>query len=247
MKTLIKLALAALLCVPAVANAGFEYTVIGESSSTDPSPPLTYGTPTISTVGPATIADFTPRNFAAISNGALGIIDITDGRLDLAITSTGGQPIEAITIEESGAYSLNGTNSMVSYGVTVVPTVTAIDGVATLINLDPISASGSEVATSDATTIGSWSETIELDIVAALAAKGITGSATAIEIALDNTLVGDAIADGLAFIDKKNFTVSAVPEPSSFLFLGVAAAGAVVWQKRRRDVITEDVVEGEEG
>lgn len=232
MKSILKLTLFfSMACFPAIANAGFDFMKLSESSTTDPSPPLTYGDPVVTpSTGATVVADFNPQFFAATSNGP---IDLTDGRMDLKLTGV-DDAIWSVSFFESGAVALQGTGSTVSYGVTIVPTITALGGVATNITLPTMTASGSTTATDDAALITNWSETLTLDLLA-LGYDNVS----MMEFNINNTLLADAVDGGLAFIDKKDFKVSAVPEPSSFLFLGAVLTGASFWNKRRTLLLEE--------
>ena len=230
----------AVLSTPALVDAGYSFTNISESSSTDPSPPLTFGLPPTVTNLPGTstvVADFDPVGFASSQTG-LGS-DITDGQLNFTIMATDDDKIIGVEFNESGSFTLTNAGSSVQYGLTVVPTVTMVDGSATSIALPPKTVSGTESTSG----LGNWTLHLGYDIAAAL--TGLTGvvdpySATKVEFAIDNTLVAVGTgATSVAFIDKKDFSVS-VPEPSSFLFLGAILTGTVLWQKRRNLAIEED-------
>lgn len=232
MKKLSFVATAVALLFASQAFAGFAFSNISENSPTGD--PLTFGLPpTVTQVGPATVGDFDPLNFSANASG-MGAADVTDGRLNFTLSSTGPTGIANVAFRETGGYALQGAGSLVTFAVTIVPEVTFVDGAATSIILPTMTASG-EANTSGP---GDWTLELELDVASALA--GLVSdplSVKSIDFAVDNRLVAiGQSATAVAFIDKKDFRVTAVPEPSSFLFLGLVATGALVRQKRRNAV-----------
>lgn len=234
--------LVALLITPAIANAGFLFSDVTETANTPGDSTPLYGTPTMS----GNQMDFDPAGFSAAAAGAG--VDITDGQLNFTLTAMPGSAIAGINIFESGDYTLAGavppgTNAtQVGYGLVLASaTVVEVDGVAvTPINLAAASIAGGADLTQGLAIASPWNLELDYDVSAALAAEGVTSvlGATKIEFAINNTLVAIGETSSSAFVAKKNFTVtaSAVPEPSSFLFLGLVMVGAVAW-KRRTSVV----------
>ena len=228
------LGLVTVLILTPFATAAIGFSGISESSPTGD--PLTFGTPTFTVVPPSSVvADFNPRGFSAVISGIES--KITDGRLDFTVMAMDGYSIGSISVAESGGFNILDDGSSVGYGLTVVPTILEVGGVGTVVPLPPKSMSGSE----STPEFGNWTLKLDYDVV--LAATGLIdnpNSITKVEFALNNTLsaVGSELNSG-AFIDKKEFqiTASAIPEPSSFVFvglLGICAMGWKKWQSRAK-------------
>ncbi len=182
--------------------------------------------------------DFDPTNFSSESSGLEA--DIVDAQLNLTIMARPGFTIPSVSISERGDFTLNGLAGEASATVAapIFIEVVEIDGVA----LDkPIDFAGSMIFTSGGDFLlseegigtGQFEGLAMFDLDALLAAEGVTGSATKVKVAMDNTLSTASVPGTAAFIAKKDFDSVAVtvPEPAS---LGLVAAGAVLVLRRRR-------------
>ena len=218
------------------------YTDVTESTSTDEEP--LFGAPTVT----VNQLDFDPSGFGASASN--GDIDITDGQLNFGFETLPGTGIRSLLIEEGGDYSfLNGeAATSVNFGVFAKVTVTEVDGV-TL----PLVGPGSqfEVIVNNGSSFTSpgglvqnapWSLGTLVELGPALASNGFGPDAavTAGEFVLNNTLIAASESGSLAFIAKKDFTITpggpldpdnVIPEPTAALLAGLALAGVVA---RRR-------------
>ena len=217
-----------------VTSGSINYTGISEESSTDPLP--LFGAPTL--VSDALV--FTPTTFSSASNNEDS--DITDSQLSLMIEVTGeGEKISKIIIEEAGDFSLAGPNARASVGSAYFVRPIQIDGQD--ISGNPPTLSGNVIFPQGGGINGGqfdspllegsatiWDGMVTIDIDAFLASQNMTGSATKVNITLDNTLATSSVSGSSAFIKKKdaevriNVQTEAVPEPTGIALLAIALA-----------------------
>lgn len=214
-----------------------DFINIVEDSNTDPIP--LFGAPTV--VGDT--LKFSPVSFGASSSNGVsvagpGAIDITDGTLQTTIVAKPGNVITNFNITEKGDYTLVGSPATASTftlaGIRVFVSVLEVNGSA----INPVSGSSVLIAnntnlTAGSVVLGLWSGSLNFDVSALLAANGISGQATRIQVGLDNQLIASSVNGTVAFIKKKDqdgVTIT-VPAPGAFALLGL---GGIVAGRRRR-------------
>ena len=212
------------------------YLDVTESNATDEEK---FGAPEIQ----GNELDFNPTNFRAQSDGTAVI---EDSQLNLTVMSLSPDaPIGQIVISEAGDFTLSGlgdAQAQATVGTTVQFTVKEVGGVAlspACIGTESLmfnpTANGEFALPGDQGTATPWSGTLDYDVDALLASCNVAGSATKVDVVLDNTLTAVAANGGAAFIAKKDFRglVINIPEPSAgcLLFSMVAGLGVVL---RRR-------------
>lgn len=187
---------------------------------------------------------FTPQSFVAYSAG--GMPDFSDSHLSMTIAAVANKVIQTVTFTEAGDYSLVGQGSALTRVAVAMPswlTVTKVNGVA----IDPIQIAGSGVfvpgglynlPAHEGTGVP-WNGNLQFDVTAALRANGIqAGYATEVILSLDNSLVATSEGATIAYIAKKvaQVTVDAepVPEPGTWVLLGIGAVGLVGYRWRRQ-------------
>lgn len=209
---------------------GINFLHVTESSGTDPVP--LFGPPKPFFIG----LDFDPQQFTAFGNG--GGNDFTDGQLNFAMRADPGTGIGQINLFESGDYTLAGLGTAATQafaGAIMRVTVTQIDGVnVTPITLSPFSASAAFNLPSNPGVAQPWSLAFTADINGALTALGrsFDVGATGLEVVINNSLGALSEAGSIAFISKKDFVISVVPEPTVTALL--AGSGLVGFLLRRR-------------
>jgi len=194
---------------------GVTFQDVRESSGTDPVP--LYGPPAPISVG----LDFDPANFVATASGHAQ--DITDGQLNLTLTSGPGVSISSLNLFESGDFTLAGSGTsatQVLAGAILRVTVTQINGVdVTPIILSPTNVSVSFNLAANPGVVQPWSLGTGLNIAGQL---GPDQRATQLEVVIDNQLLAFSECGSLAFIAKKDFGIqvgTVVPEASTVLLL----------------------------
>lgn len=184
--------------------------------------------------------DFDPQNFN--SEAANGTADTTVSALNFTISAHDGFGIPMFTISESGDFTLNGLAGEASATVAapIFIEVTEIDGVPLgapyeFNGLMTFTSGGDFFLTEEGIGTGIFEGTATFNIDALLAGEGETGSATKVEVALENSLSTASVAGTAAFIAKKDFdgvAVTVIPEPASLLLVG-AGAGLMASRRRR--------------
>jgi hypothetical protein len=189
---------------------------VTESSGTDPVP--LFGPPTPFVIG----LDFDPTNFVSFASG--GNSDVTDGQLNFGVSSTAGA-ITDISLFEAGDYTLVGAGTAATQalaGAIMRITVTEIDGAPVApIALTPVNASVGFNLLANPGIVQPWSLGLTSSISSQLMSQGVPFriGATRVEVVIDNSLVTMSETSSLAFIAKKDFRITLVPEPSSLLLL----------------------------
>ena len=214
------------------------YLDVTETANTPGDSEPQYGAPSI--LGDK--LDFDPAGFTATSTG--GLPDLTDGQLNFTMMGVPGAAISTISLSEGGDYNLLGTGTaatQIHYGLGLTSIVVLeVDGspLASPVSLGAISTGGSDDLSLGADLLTPWSLDMLYDVNAALDAAKVDYivGATKLEIAIDNTLAAISEASSIAFIAKKDFMVDVtvtpfdpfnIPEPSTFVLLGLALCGVV--------------------
>ncbi len=187
--------------------------------------------------------NFNPTNFRAQSSGAAVI---EDSQLNMTIMSNSPDVlVKQVIINEAGDFTLSGLGNAqaeATVGTNVEFTVTHVDGNV----LSPLcvgsaqlvftpNSNGEFMLPADQGTAVPWTGRLDYDVDALLASCGVDGSATKVEVVLDNTLTAVAADGGAAFIAKKDFrglTIT-VPEPSSLGLLLVSFGALSAFIRRR--------------
>jgi len=214
----------------------YVYRQVTESSLTDPVP--LFNAPSVS----GDTLKFNPTFQSTASAGNPGFAtDQTDGQLNFGIDAKQGQFISQFTFSEAGDYSLIGLPTAFAQATVSCPVnvrVTEVNGVAlasTILGQFNLTFTGGGVYTFPPTVSGGlWFGTGSFDVAALLAANGVSGNATKVEIAIDNKLTTLASNGAQATINKKlidGVTINVLPAPGSLALLGLAGLAA---GRRRR-------------
>ena len=202
------------------------YTDVTEDSGTD-DPPL-YGEPEIAP-GNANELDFDPSGFAATSTG--GPLDITDGQLNFGFYTLPGAGLDTLEITEGGDFTfagVGGAGTTVTAEALVTVNILAVDHE---LLVDPIVVTASNVFAADMATEGAgsgfWENGVLIEFGAVLPSGWELG-VTKAEVVINNQLVTNSELDSLAFIAKKDFTITPggdltpfIPEPATVSLLAV--------------------------
>lgn len=223
------------------AGTTVDYLGVQEESATDPGSGF-FGAPNVA----GDVMDFDPQAFAATSSGPDS--DITDSNLQFMIKAKPGNAITNVFFTEAGDTTLAGLagEAVTSVSTSIFIDVVEVDGA-------PVGISGSLIGTMIFTPkdeyklstgdSGSteWTGTLNADLGPYLAANGITGNVTKVNVSLDNTLRAESVQGTSAFIQKKDAdaliitveTMNIIPEPSTFIS-ALIAVGVGVLVKRRK-------------
>jgi len=206
----------------------------------------------------------TGLNFRVDVGGSTPVL-LKDGTLTMNISATNPVlgNITNFTLSEGGGYGiLGGTLATQVNAALQIPFnpagyvgglgITSLNGVP-LAQIIPVpytesftpgpGSSGAFTATASSITFsgpgsGTWSGFANFNIAGALAAAGKSGQrVTGLTLTLDNVLSGTAEANSIAFIDKKNFsisTVTAIPEPSTVILGLMGGFGLLACGRRMR-------------
>jgi hypothetical protein len=214
---------------------------VTESSFTD-SLPL-YGTPTV--IGDTLL--FALPGFGSYSSG--GTSDLTDGTLDTTIVADSGSYIGYIRFREYGDVSLSGTGTSSTYAAvanSIFLQILEIDEtpiipITTSVNTAFTPSDGDWNLADDGVQSGAlWQGELYVDITGLLTSSGKTGHATKVKLIMDNVLNTGSEAGTSAYIRKKATDgiqitpLEEIPEPATFLILGVGGGFLTLIRKRRK-------------
>jgi hypothetical protein len=200
-----------------------------------------FGAPTV--VGDQ--IDFDPVGFAANASGAGGN-DITDVELTFGIQAKPNEIITTIILTEAGDYTIagaGGAGTLAAVAANVIIEVFEVDGVAlgvpvqTNVQLAFAPSDGDYNLADDGQTIlGSWNGSLTFDVAAFLASESIDGSATRVQVTLDNQLVALSEDGTNAFIAKKDtdgLSVTTLPEPGAGILSALGLLGLAAFTRRQ--------------
>jgi len=220
------------------------YDGIREDSPTD-APPL-YGAPTI--VGD--LLDFNPPSFSSSSSGPGGV-DVTDGTLSFDIQALQGRFISAISVHESGDFTLTGNGgvgTMAAIQAHIFIDIIEIDGHAPTQALNAVGSmtfspsDGNWNLQDDGPgpiVSGTWTGSFSLDVNEFLIERGepFVGGVTGARFEMDNLLMTLSEFGTSATVGKKDVDilgVTVIPEPASGGLLGLGLLGLAFHRNRRR-------------
>jgi hypothetical protein len=201
------------------------YLDVTESSGTDPVP--LYGAPTAI----HNTLDFDPVGFASSSAG--GGADVTDGQLNFTAMSVAGAAIKEIALFEGGDFSLVGFGTAVTQvivSLSMIIEIVEVDGLALVTPIVvQVSDSSNADLVSDAGSLQFWDFSLGTDLDTALVNAGqqFTRGVTKANVVIDNQLVTFSEPSSVAFIAKKDFGITIVPEPTTLalVMLGMLGLG----------------------
>jgi hypothetical protein len=203
------------------------FTNVSEDSATDTG--ALFGTPSAS----GDVLTFNPTSFNSFSSN--GSSDITDGTLQFGIRANPGFTIPFVNIQERGDYIIVGSGGFAQVGLAGNVRIEAVNGVALSVPLVlPFSGTFTPGSTfTSPAVLSNWSGGVSLDLNAFLAANAVVGSATRVQVSLDNVLVSAAGPNGLVNIAKKQAegVVITIPTPGAAALVGL---GTLVAAGRRR-------------
>ncbi len=224
-----------------IPSQGISFNNVTESSGTDPVPMFNAPSPFV--VG----LDFNPTAFTSVAVSGGG--DATVGQLNFTIkglsNANGLVGIDAINLFETGDYSLvggGGSGTAVFAGVSLLATITEIDGVAVApFNLPTINDSFNDSLPSAALSTP-WSLGLSLNVAAGLIAQGYPASANAtqVDVAVINTLISTSEPGSVAVINKSDLKIdlgteiigNPIPEPTAALLAAIATGLIAMWRRQ---------------
>jgi hypothetical protein len=221
------------------AGDGVLFVGVSEDSTTDAAALPLFGAPTVS----GNSLDFNGISFAC-SPGIDGI-DMTHGNLTMDIEVLGNGIIDAITVLESGDYTLFGVpdaTALASVRAAVYLDILEVDGK----GIDPINVQANlvftpssglfDLQTGGPALVEIWNGQLAIDVTQALENQSIQGGASKVSLTL-STMLASANAPGTAsFINKADLDISVriIPEPSTLLLLGAGLLGLFLMGERRQ-------------
>ena len=183
---------------------GLLFSQITEISSSDNLP--LYGAPSVA--GNSLI--FNNPNFSvnADANGQ----EFVDGRIAFSVTSTNGRLLTGITLNESGVFQLNGSNSEASINAIAFAVGGGVTYPAEFENV------------SQSESVSRWQNSLTIEFDQPL---------TSFSFDADNQLFALAGIDSSSFVDKQNIslTVSSIPEPAATT--GLLFCGLLLLRRKR--------------
>lgn len=218
-------------------GSNVQYVDVTEDSVTD-TPPL-FGAPTIA----GDTLDFSPVSFSSTSSGAGGV-DQTDGTLSMMVSSLGGSVIPGIKVSTGGDFTLTGlggAGTSAGDSLSVFVNIIEVDGAGiNPVNLNSAVSNGWDLAANGPGPFvsGPWSGAVTFgDLNAVLTANNVpyTNGVTKLTVTLDNTLTTTSEAGTASLINKKDFQIEIVPEPSTAALAAGALTAAILLRRRRRD------------
>ena len=219
------------------AGTTVDYLGVQEESSTDPGAGL-FGAPNVA--GDA--IDFDPQAFAASASGLEA--DQTDSNLQFMVEAKTGFGINAITFNEAGDTTLAGLagEAQTTIGASFFIDIVEVEvlGVRTPVSLSvppqsmSFSPKDSFLLSVDGSGTQIWTGSLFVDLGPTLAANSVVGTATKVNVSLNNTLTAASVTGTSAFIQKKDadglviiVETNEIPEPTAALIAltGLALAG----------------------
>jgi hypothetical protein len=178
--------------------------------------------------------DFDPIGFRA--QAADGDSFLIDGQLNFTVMAKGDFPIRKLVFEESGEFEVLGTAlANVHLSVDRVEVVGVYDGGSVKTPRSAIKAGPFvfSLTRRNEDNQGPWSGGLTVDLDEVLADHGVAGHVAKVKIALNNRMTAAALRGAAGYIDKKDFTVTVVPEPGGIVLLAIGLAGLVLAAARR--------------
>jgi hypothetical protein len=216
---------------------------VTESSGTDPVPPGRYGPPEIN----GDSLDFDPTEFVAFASG--GGMDITDVQLNFTLMSLPLTGVTSILIGEEGDFSLWGSGTAlttVAAALSISIDILEVDGVplASPLNYFDSDFFAADLANDGPVLLAPWSNSLFVDLLSILDSNEIEHEwgVSKAEIVINNQLIATSEPSSLAFIAKKDFTITTnviidpdftIPEPSTLALMIIALAGFGAVFRRR--------------
>lgn len=218
-----------------------------------PDPAQLFGPPTLS----GNVLDFNPIGYDA--SAANGGSEMTRSLLQSTIqTNTPADSIGQLIIKEKGGYMmmggspLNSVNTNLDIGmitilavngvplgspINVLPTTTYSNIGSGLVTTGPFG-NGMTINEVGPSSAGMWFATANFNVAGALAANGVSGVASKVELMINNYLGAQAApgAANMSDIDKKDFYVYyvPVPEPSTLVLGGFGLIGLAFTARKVR-------------
>lgn len=219
------------------------YLDVTESSGTDPLPPGRYGPPTIN----GDNLDFDPKEFVAYALG--GAMDITDVQLNFTLMSLPLSGVTSIMIAEGGDFTLSGIGTALTHvaaGVSMTIDIFEVDGVPLPqpIHVFQSTAIIRDLVSDGPVVLAPWDNGLLMNFIPILNEHEINfeWGVSKAEVVIDNQLFAISEPESLAFIAKKDFSITTnvvidpdfvIPEPATLALMALAiACFGVVFRRR---------------